>query len=162
MSGSFTLIRRVVLMGLPFFLCGHLAGVLQGRLKHPLTGRRAGGAIAAVLLLWLLEVGAVLAAQWQQTIVITFFLYPLVLVTLVFLIQNPNPQMDLYAPKCRAAANFMYYAHPLYMSMLALLGNVIGITISSTVVFLLVVWITAYSSKLILSSGNHFLHLLIS
>ena len=162
LSGSFTLIRRILMMGLTFFLCGHHARMLQARIKRPFAGRFAWSVIAVFVLLWLVEIGVVLAAKWQRTIVITLFLYPLLLVTLLYLLQNPKPHLEPYAPRCRAAANFMYYAHPLYLTIMLIAADTAGISISPTIQFLLTVFLTACSSQLIRRSDNRFLRLLIS
>lgn len=140
----FDLVRRVLLMGFPFFVCGYLVYKIEKRIER-LTGDKGlylmAGVIATV---WLAEIAMVRTFEWENNIILTFGLYPLVVVTMLILLKNPLPACRNFSGKCAALADFTYYSHPLCMEALSLLGPwLVHQEMTATLMFLSTVAITA-------------------
>lgn len=107
---QFNLIRRVVLMGFPYFTCGYLVYKIQQRFPK-LPNQKLFGLWLLSLAVWLAEILAVCAFGWQANIIITFGLYGLMVTTFLVLLYQPLPQRQTLAGACRVIANFTYYSH---------------------------------------------------
>lgn len=141
---KFTAIRRILLMGFPFFLSGLLVSKILERLKRR---RIAPGKLwlpwLVLVGLWLLEIVLVRCMDWQENIILTFGLYPLTVATLVLLLCHPMPQHRELSRRCRTMADFTYYAHPLVITLLSFgAERALGREIPETLLFVLVVLIT--------------------
>lgn len=110
----FTVIRRIFLMGLPFFICGQCVGKIKNTATK-LSNTKMCIILAVSVFVWLAEIFLVVKAGWQQNIIITFGLFPLVVSVMLFLLKNPLPKFRILSEKCRILANFTYYSHPLVM-----------------------------------------------
>ena len=119
LHSQFTLIRRIVLMGFPFFVCGYLIFKIQKKIERFSTARKLMIIWLATAVLYLIEIYAVRALGWQKNIIITPGLYLLVIITVLLLLKYPLPQWQAFSEKSRLAANFTYYAHPLCMSLIS-------------------------------------------
>ena len=146
----FDLVRRVLLMGFPFFVCGYFVYRIENRMEKQASDRRwylMAGMTAAV---WLAEIGMVRALGWENNIILTFGLYPLVVVTMLILLRNPLPACRNFSGKCAVLADFTYYSHPLCMEALSLSGLwLLHKEMAATPMFLLTVAITAMTGLLI-------------
>ena len=143
---QFDLIRRVLLMGLPFFLCGYLVY----KIESLAAGKRLYFPAVIITGIWLAEIYIVRAFQWENNIILTFGLYPLVVVTMLILLKNPLPAYKDFSGKCAVLADFTYYSHPLYMEALSLaVFRVVHKEITATPKFLLTVALTAATGFLI-------------
>ncbi len=110
----FTVIRRIFLMGLPFFICGHCVGKIENT-AIKLSNSKLCIILAVSIFVWLAEIFLVVKAGWQQNIIITFGLFLLVISVMLFLLKNPLSKFRKLSEKCRIIANFTYYSHPLVM-----------------------------------------------
>ena len=127
---QFDNIRRILLMGFPFFSGGYI--VLKSKEK---ISKQQGLRLWIVsLMIWILEIVVVVNMQYQRSIVLTFGLYPLVLSTLTVLVQNPLPKLQGFSHTSQKLANFTYYAHPAFI---LLIGLVAGHNVPNTVLFIL-------------------------
>ncbi len=143
---QFDLIRRVLLMGLPFFLCGYLVY----KIESLAAGKRLYFPAVIITGIWLAEIYIVRAFQWENNIILTFGLYPLVVVTMLILLKNPLPAYKDFSGKCAVLADFTYYSHLLYMEALSLaVFRVVHKEITATPKFLLTVALTAATGFLI-------------
>lgn len=140
---QFINIRRILLMGFPFFSGGYV--VLESKEKFT---KQPG------LFLWfvcfiisILDLGIVIKMQFQQSIVLTFGLYPLVISTFIVLLRNPMPKLQGIADTSRKLANFTYYAHPAFILSIELIARR---SVPNTVMFLLTVISTFAVALLIL------------
>jgi serine/alanine racemase len=145
----FTLIRRVVLMGLPFFLLGGFIHKINHR--SPI-----GWLFIFVTLLYLAEIFVVIHFKLQENIVITLALYPLVGVITAFLLNHDLLQFEKLAKKSKITADFMYYSHPIFIAVLAHLA----IT-SPTVLFFMVVAATTLGGLSISLINNRWLNKIV-
>ena len=139
LSPHFLVIRRYLLMGFPFFAAGYLIRRLAERKWSDLA------VTVSVLLcaaLWGAELVVVRRFELGSDIVITYGLYPLVASVLLCLLRHPLPKHARTAAMCRSAANFMYYAHPLLITLLTFSADLLSVQLSQTPRFLLVVILT--------------------
>lgn len=114
---QFDAIRRILLMGFPFFAGGYL--IL--RIKERIGRRKALLWWMASFVLWLFEIVLVVRLHYQRSVVLSFALYPFVISTLIVLLKNPMPELKSISGTCRKLANFTYYAHPAFIMVLSLL-----------------------------------------
>lgn len=132
---SFQEIRRVLMMGFPFFAAGQLvwkleeSGRRKGIAKKDVKYGQIVGIAAAV---WLLEICLTIYFRLQQNIVVTFGLYPLTLAVLLFLLHHPMEQYRELSGKCHVMADITYYAHPLIMFVVT---RIWGETVPQTMQF---------------------------
>ncbi len=137
---QFNLIRRVLLMGFPFFICGYFVYKIEERIRGFIADKILYFSAGIIVLIWLAEIYAVRMFGWENNIIITFGLYPLVAVTLLILLRNPLPAYRDFSDKCAALADFTYYSHPLFMEAFSLAGVwLLHREISATPMFLLTV-----------------------
>lgn len=145
---QYELIRRVLLMGFPFFSCGLLAARLKLGKSMPYA---LGGAAA----LWLGEILLVNGLKLSSNIVLTPFLYALVLVTLVALLEHPAANRQRLSVMCRVSANFTYYSHPFVILCLKLLP------LTETPIFALTLCLCADASLVIYKLNNKYINYLV-
>ena len=140
-SQSFTLIRRILLMAFPFFAAGSLVGIIENfAKKHKISNSIFAIALLGAFGCWLLEIYFVIHYHLQNNIIITFGLYILTVMVMVFLLKFPMPQARVISQQCRFLADFTYYAHPLVIILLTYVANMIGyIPMSETLMFILTV-----------------------
>lgn len=136
-SSHFETIRRILLMGFPFFCAGAVVLKLE-RLSSK-----------CVTLLFLLSAAVFVAEIYLVTyfeisanIILTFGLYFLLIFTLQLLFRNPLPQCKKSAAAARTIANFTYYSHPLFQYFIPKAAAFFGFEIPAPVLFFLTIAIT--------------------
>ena len=135
----FDQIRRILLMGFPFFSAGYTVH----KIEKIINKDHSIYLWIASLIAWILEIVIVIKMNYQKSIVLTFFLYPLVCMTLIVLLQNPLLKWDKKAEKYAKLSNFTYYAHPLFILMMNLgCQTILGKPIPETLLFLFTVTLT--------------------
>ena len=105
-AGWFVQFRRIVLMGFPFFVSGIFLNIpqsLQNTKKRWLLS----------LIGFLTEIAFVVGLRLQSSIVVTVFLYPLVIYTVKMLLWYPMPQYEKLGRITRSLASYTYYVHVL-------------------------------------------------
>lgn len=123
-SNYFTLIRRIVLMGLPFFVMGYFIPKISNKkisIKLAFSGFLFIGEIAFVNMFGL-----------SVNIVETIFLYVFLAYIMVWLLHHPLSEKRLAGKTCRYLSSFIYFSHPLFIMLITRLG----IT-GNTIVFIL-------------------------
>ncbi len=135
---DFIIVRRIFLMGLPFFICGHLVNIIQGKLLKS-DNKKLFVFLFVSAFVWLAEIVLVIKAELQSNIIITFGLFLLVIAVMLILLKNPLPKSEKLSEKCRILANFTYYSHPLVMLIIKSVNE----DISKLVLFILTVIICA-------------------
>lgn len=111
---EFLVIRRIFLMGLPFFICGQFVNKIRSKALK-LGNSKLFVLLTAAIAVWFAEIILVVKMGLQQNIIITFGLFLLVIAVMLFLLKNPLPKFRKLSEKCRILANFTYYSHPLIM-----------------------------------------------
>ncbi len=116
-SGYFTIVRRIFMMGFPFFSCGKLIDILEKRLNK--RGNAKIFVMTAVsFVIWLVEIAAVLKFGLSANIIITFGLYPMLISVFLLLLRYPLPNCSKTASIFRTSANFTFYSHPLILELI--------------------------------------------
>lgn len=154
-SEYFVPIRRIFMMGLPFFMQGYFLNKIS---LEKIKKRKLYVALPVVILLWIMEIGIVNALGIADSIIITYALYPLLFVIMQLLLATPMSQHVKKAAVARDMANFMYYSHVLVIWILLILGK--KLYLSSTNIFLLTVFLTAGSGFILNKMNNKYLNLL--
>lgn len=121
---SFEIIRRILLMGVPFFAAGYAVPHLSDKTS------KSGIWLAAFGIINIFEIYYVTWKQWSNGAVLTFALYPLVLLILVFCLQHPMKNLKSTVWQNRVS-KFIYFSHPLFIM---LFRNLLSMT--PTMVFL--------------------------
>ena len=114
----FTTIRRVFLMGFPFFT----SGFFVYKLKDKFSKKSALIATCFFTIAFLLEILIVCKLHFQRSIVITIFLFPLTIFVLITLLRFPLYKFYSISTKTKSLANYTYYIHPLFIFALGDLG----------------------------------------
>lgn len=160
-SSWFETIRRILLMGFPFFICGYLVYKIQYKIKK-LNNINLLLIYFVTVVVWLLEIYVVQVLKLADNIVITFGLYLLVIITLCLLIRNPFPKCNNIADKCRVLANFTYYSHPLWMVCISFWANYLfNLNVSATLLFVLILIITYVCGIIIYKLNNKYINQIV-
>lgn len=136
MSTRFEIIRRYLLMGIPFFLLGGFLNTQKNHFKDKLKYQLVF--FVTSLALFLTEIYIVTVTEIYENLVLTFMLYPLVASIIILLVSNPMTGADKLGEFSRSCANFVYYSHP----AIILLINVIFNLKSHTLLFIFTTIVT--------------------
>lgn len=159
---GFETIRRVFLMGLPYFVSGYLVYKLQSKTENRISNKKLLFIRLGCAVIWLTEIGIVKGLKIADNIVITFGLYLLVVVTLAVLLRNPLPKFRSLSSACRVIANFTFYSHPFFIMCLSdFADNILNKTVTQTPMFLITVCLTAIGGLMIYKLNNKFLNALV-
>lgn len=134
-SDSFLIIRRIFLMGFPFFTAGMAIEWVKNRIDR-MSIRTQVLLLAAVLSWWLLEIAFIKFLGLGDDIIITFGLYLLTVYVFVFLLMHPGSYGKI-AAQCNASAEWTYYVHPIVIVGIQGISGIIGIEIENTLMFVL-------------------------
>jgi len=152
----FNLIRRVILMGLPFFMMGYFLHYIK------LTKIKNLFLIFVAVTAFLIEIFIVIKLDWQRNIMITLFLFPLLALIIIFLLNNPLPGLEKLSAKTRNTANFIYYSHPLFIIFLIEADRLFKLnTMFETYLFLFTVILASVGSLFISLINNKWLNKLM-
>ncbi len=151
-SSLFTIIRRVIMMGLPFFASGYC--ILKIQEKKSFSNKALTIAWFAGIILFLGEIFAVVHFKLQRDVIITFGLYILLIVTMLWLLGNPMPELSHVSQNFRRMANFTFYSHPLFIMLFTALFDMAHIPLTQTVKFLLTTALTTIVGIFVCKSNN--------
>lgn len=161
-SRDFELIRRVVLMGFPFFVSGYFVYKIKNWVSEKISDKKLTGIFLGTVVFWLAEIWLVRTTGWQANIVITFGLYPMLAAVMLLLLRNPMPEKRKYADAARVTANFMYYSHPIFMMAFAQIAlKYFNVGIGATLLFFLTVMITTLFGVLIYKWNNRVINFIV-
>ena len=110
-SSHFELLRRIVLMALPFYMSGYFVARIVKKEAEKNTGLK----ISIFVALFLIEIFTVNILQLASNVILTIFLYPLVIYMIIFLLKYPLENYCKLGMCSRYLANFIYFSHPLYI-----------------------------------------------
>ena len=156
---QFTVIRQILLMGFPFFVCGYLIYKIENKIKIESCNSSIIVALAVSLFIWIMEIWMVIKWNTQVNIVITPGLYFLVVTVLLFLLNHPCHGLEKLSEQCHIIANFTYYAHPLIILILTIL--IPDIEKQNTILFFMTWILTSIVGKLIYSSNGRVIKKLV-
>lgn len=156
-SSQYDLIRRIVLMGFPFFMMGYF---LQKIDTEQIENKKCIILEGIFLAVFLIEIIFVNKMHIQANVYITVFLYLLLFNTMLLLLKNSCEQYGKIAVVTRDLSNFMYYSHPLFMIWINMLMSfVVGRNATGTELFLLTVISTGSIGYLLHKMDNKYLNL---
>ena len=118
-NAYFEIIRRLFLMGFPFFASGYLAGLLNEKF----SSKAALKSLITFSILFLFEIYILYCLKIYSTVVITLFLYPLTISLIWYLISHPRYDNGKLGEFCKNTSMVMYYYHPMLLSVLYLFNN---------------------------------------
>ena len=113
-SSQFTPISRVFLMGIPFFLLGHIMNIHKKYLIK-ISIRRSWIITIALIVGFLIEIAFVKNMGISKGFTVTAFLYLLTGGIFILCIKNPMINILKHSMKLRYISNYTYYSHPLYI-----------------------------------------------
>ena len=148
-SSIFIDIRRIFLMGLPFFVSGYFVNKLQNRTRE----KSLTIAMVIAILLFVFEIILIQVFSLGKSIVITVFLYPIVIIVMLLLMKHPLSSCSSRAAKCRSLANYTFYIHPLFILFLTSVFENFGFQIWNIGMYCLTV-VLCYISWLIIRRLN--------
>lgn len=138
---AFNTIRRILFMGFPFFSVGYLLF----RIEKWANKHRNILSITWIFAVLLFFAEIILLNYYgiANSIVITFGLYILLVITVVLLLNYPLERFSKVSPIFRTMANFTYYSHPLIQQGFAIVEKRINNSIPNLLVFILTIMLTA-------------------
>lgn len=107
---GFETIRRIVSMGLPFFVAGYLIPYYYKKISN------SSLLLTIFFVINVFEIYFVVWKQWSNGVVLTFTLYPLVILILVFCLQHPMNNLKSTAWQNKVS-KFIYFSHPIFISI---------------------------------------------
>lgn len=159
---SFLTIRRIFLMGFPFFTSGYLVYQLKKNVKMFDNNRKIIFFTIISIIIWLIEIFIVCNFNLENSIAITLGLYPLLIFTILLLLNNPMEKHSYFAKKCKVISNFTYYAHPLFIIIIELIfQSVFSVEITNTFLFLLTAFISIGLGYILSFSNNKYVKLIV-
>lgn len=144
----FAAVRRIFLTGIPFVCLGGWLSVNKAKFENT-TNKKLGTALVITVLLYAAEKTAVTLLSWQDNLVNTIVLIPLVAIIVLLLLKNPAPEKEAISRKAKNCANFMYYMHVACILFLKqTLGSFFEGTFYGLILFVLVVIIMTITGML--------------
>lgn len=122
-SSYFTMIRRIWFMGFPFIVLGWVISEKKIGLLS-ISFSRTIIALLITFVLFVLEIFAVTVTGMARSVVITFFLYPLVALVFVVCLKHPMVKYEKLGTYCGTMSGFIYFIHPLVILLLKRVGIV--------------------------------------
>ncbi len=114
----FLIIRRIALMGLPFFLVGYFLNKFMEKYKN-INNKKLITVVVISVLVYFAELYFVTAFNLTEDVIsVSFILYPMLFAVMVLLLSHPMEDKTTLAGKCRVSANFIYYSHPIFLMIL--------------------------------------------
>ena len=152
---NYTLIRRIYLMGIPFFSAGYLVVLIQnsGLYRKCRSALLIADLLVSVVL-WRAEIYMVMRARIMKNIYTTPGLYLMLIMLMLVLLRFPMYRCKKAADFCKVAAGFTYYIHPLFIWMTDQISGRIGFTVSETPRYALIWAVTFALAWCIYKSDN--------
>ena len=139
LSSNFTLIRKIFLMGFPFFVSGKVVICIRDRFKI-CTSNKIFLIWIISIIIWIMEILLVINANLQSNIILTLGLYLMLVCTLLTFLQIPLSKCNHLAKIARKLATITYYSHPLCILIIELIAeNICKIKLNSVVLFVLTI-----------------------
>lgn len=109
-------IRRIFLMGLPFFMQGYFINRLRRRGEGAKT-KTLCLVTAAVFLLYLAENAYIILSGAGNNCPLTAALYPLLFLIILLLLDNPMKRSGRFVQSAKSVSGFVYFSHPFIIEL---------------------------------------------
>lgn len=153
----FTLVRRVVLMGLPFFSMGYLLRRFE-MIFMRWSNRKLFFSAAVIAIMYMAEIAIVVCWSLQDNIIITFMLYPLLYICMAILLKNGQWGSEELAHTLRGTANFTYYSHPIVILLCHIVTDTTGLIITQTFIFIIAYSVTSIIGFFIVKANKRWMN----
>ena len=127
-------------MGFPFVSSGLLLRKLQDKLGDCKKWLYFSWVVVAIV--FIVEIYLVRYFSIAVSVTITLGLYPLLILTMLILLNNPLDRYSECAGIFRTIANVTYYAHPLLIQLFAIASSILDIKIPNLLVIACTVALT--------------------
>ncbi|MBQ7067114.1 MAG: acyltransferase [Lachnospiraceae bacterium] len=159
---GFNVIRRVLCMGFPFFLCGYLVYKIKEKVFAYTTNIKLFVIWIISVGVWLTEICLVLVLKLESNIVITIGLYLLCVMTMLILLRNQLSKYKAFSNISRILANFTYYSHPFWIIFITFLcNNIFHVNITETPIFFLAIGLSCIVGILLYRWDNRVMNHII-
>lgn len=153
---AFQVIRRIFLMGFPFFTAGMAVEWMENhRHKTEANVKIHMLGLFFFACMYLIEIAFVKSNHLGDNVVLTFFLYPLTVCVFVSLLRNPG-KYGKFSEQCQMCADWTYYIHPIVVWGIKHIGSDLGIHIEETMMFALTNLGALISHRLFLGTKKQF------
>ncbi len=156
----FNIIRRILFMGLPFFMIGYLLNFIKNKYRD-ISNTKLLLVLSIFMICFFAEIFFVLEFNFERDIILTFFLYPLLISIMLLLINNPLIDKQNSAYRYRVMANFTYYVHPIIIILLSKFLNLINLNSKETVTYFTVCFITGTLGFIIVKMNNKYINKIV-
>lgn len=161
-SSYFMPLRRMLFMGLPFFVLGYLIYKLIPYLIR-ISNNKVVIFSSIITLCFILEIYSVLKFSISDQVTITVFLYLLTACLLVLCIKIPLTGQSKNSVIFRYISNFTYYSHPFFILCIGqIFEKLFGHSISQTPSFFIVTIATVTAAFILCKINNKYLLKLMS
>lgn len=127
-------IRRVFLMGLPFFVSGYFVNRLVNHIK-----RKTIVVFSSIfIVLFVVEIIFLQFTGLSKSIVVTMCLYPVTACIMLWLLKHPFPSGAPIASNCKSLADYMFFVHPFFILAAGMIFDYLDIKIVNVVLYIIV------------------------
>ena len=131
----FTEIRRVFLMGLPFFISGYFVN----RFLKKMNKKCIYIFSFVSLILFVVEIIFLHFTGLSKSIVITLFLYPMTVCTMLCMAKHPFKSGAVLAANCKSLADYMFFIHPFFILIAEMVFEYSNIKVINVLLYVIVV-----------------------
>lgn len=150
------------MMGLPFFMLGYYINKIQEKIIR-VKNLNFIYIYILITILFILEIFTVIILNIQDNIIITIFLYPLTAIIFCICLKNPLENLFYLDNNFKVIANFTYYSHPIFMSVMAVIfSRIFNYRLSPTPQFFLVIIFTTISALILKKINIKWINKIIS
>lgn len=147
---KFGVIRGIFGMGLPFFMMGYFlnrfekwyADISPAASRFLFAYWFTGFIIEGVC-----AINASSLASAAEELCVAALLMPSLFFLFIMLLKHPLPKYTAFSQYCRRLSNYIYYTHPLFLTVISTAAGMAGIVITETLMFVIIYaicLITAY------------------
>lgn len=150
--------KKFIIAALPFFFLGYIIVLVKDKFVNFENNKK-------ILIILTIFVFTVIEYTVTRTTGIDLYvaIYLILLILILMLINFPMPRFTRTSSTCRVLANFTYYSHGLFMSLINLiLEDVFKLYISGDLWFITTLIITGMCGFIIYKINNRYLNKLVS
>jgi peptidoglycan/LPS O-acetylase OafA/YrhL len=147
-------------MGLPFFMIGYVLIFLKNKYRD-ISNKKLIHVLIIFVICFFAEIFFVLEFNLKRDIILTFFLYPLLISIMLLLINTPLLDKQNIAYRYRVMANFTYYVHPIIIILLSKFFNLTNLNVKETVTYFIVCFITTTLGFIIVKMDNQYINKIV-
>ena len=149
-ADAFFVLRGIFCMGLPYFMIGYWLNEWEEKVLS-MENKRFWGLYGISSVLYVAEIlFLIVGVDGTERPEVFIMLYPMAFMIMSLLLRNPMPSWSRITPFCKRMSGYIYYVHPLLILVFELTAGILGITIPSYVLFVLVVAMAMISGVILM------------